>query len=595
MLRQALKSRGNRGGVSRTVGLPAPWRGLNARDRQEEAKPGYASILDNFYPGDGEVTLRKGWASHATGLPSAAVETLMEYSTGSTQKLFAAVDDDIYDVTSAGAVSDPEVTGLTNSRWSHTMFATTGGQFLTAVNGADDLHRYDGSNWYPVYATNLYSIDYDAETGAFTVGETLTGGTSGATGTIVKVIDNGTTGTLWINNVSGLSFTDNETITDSSTGSADADGVETLLTTALTGIATTSLDQVVAHKSRLWFVEKNSLSAWYLGTLAISGAATEFPIAALCKRGGYLVACSGWSVDTGDGADDFFVFLTSEGECLVYAGTDPSSASTWALKGIYQTDRPIGRRCLLKFGADLLILTESGVVSVSALLGATSRWAQISELVRPDFLAQSLSYGSSFGWQMIHYRRRGWLIVNAPSAAGAYMQFGYNSQIKPPDGWFTMSNQNGSCWGELDGDLYFGGAGTVYKADTGVSDDGDEIIGDVLWAWSSFGTGAQKRFTLARPHMRCDVAPSPQLDMRVDYDDAQPTSSPTITSLATGADWDTADWDVAEWGGSLSVYSQWAGVTGLGYVGGPRLKIKTSTAEFAVIRAEVVFETGGIL
>lgn len=594
MLRQALRAKTNRGAVSVTAGLPAPWRGLNARDRQEEAKPGYASIMDNFVPGDGEATLRNGWESHATALPDAAVETLMEYSAGTTKELFAAVGTEIYDVTTAGAVGDPVADGLTSARWSHTMYTTTGGQFLVAVNGADDLHRYDGSAWYPVHATNLYAIDYDAETAAFTAGDVLTGGTSGATATIVKVIDSGATGTLWVNGVTGT-FQNNETITDASGGSATEDGTATLLTTALTGVDTTALDFVVSHKSRLWFIEKNSLSAWYLATLAIAGAATEFPIGALCKGGGTLVACAGWSVDAGDGPDDYFVMVTSEGECIVYAGTDPSSASTWALKGIYQTDRPVGRRCLLKFGADLLILTASGIVSVSSLLGTSSRWAQISELVRPDFLTQSQTYSATFGWQMVHYRKRGWLIVNIPTESGKFIQYAYNSQTKPPDGWFTMSNQNGACWGELDGDLYFGGTGAVYKADTGTADGTEPVVGDLLWAWSSFGTPAQKRFTMARPHMRCDAVPSPLLEIRTDYDITPPGTAPTVTEQGEGAIWDLAEWDTAVWAGSSSVYSQWTGLAGIGHVGGLRLVISSSTASFAIIRAEVVFEAGGIL
>ena len=64
---------------------------------------------------------------------------------------------------------------------------------------------------------------FDAQTGAFAVGLVLTGGTSGHVGTIAEVIDNGTTGALRITGATGI-FQDNETITDSGTGSADANG-----------------------------------------------------------------------------------------------------------------------------------------------------------------------------------------------------------------------------------------------------------------------------------------------------------------------------------------------------------------------------------
>ena len=66
-------------------------------------------------------------------------------------------------------------------------------------------------------------LNYDAQTANFTVGLVLTGGTSGATGRIIYDRDAGATGTLGLVNVAGT-FQDNETITDSGSGSATANG-----------------------------------------------------------------------------------------------------------------------------------------------------------------------------------------------------------------------------------------------------------------------------------------------------------------------------------------------------------------------------------
>lgn len=67
------------------------------------------------------------------------------------------------------------------------------------------------------------TLAYDAQGGNFTVGLTVTGGTSGATGTIVADADAGATGTLTLSGVLGA-FQDNETITDTSTGTATVNG-----------------------------------------------------------------------------------------------------------------------------------------------------------------------------------------------------------------------------------------------------------------------------------------------------------------------------------------------------------------------------------
>src|SRR3546814_16320596 len=49
----------------------------------------------------------------------------------------------------------------------------------------------------------IFGLSYDAEVTPFTEGDTLTGGTSGATGTIVRAIDNGATGVIWLRDVTG--------------------------------------------------------------------------------------------------------------------------------------------------------------------------------------------------------------------------------------------------------------------------------------------------------------------------------------------------------------------------------------------------------
>jgi len=69
------------------------------------------------------------------------------------------------------------------------------------------------------------ALNYDAETSPFTVGAILTGGTSGATGTIDEVVDYGTTGTLRLSS-SVDAFEDDETITDDNgtPGSATVNG-----------------------------------------------------------------------------------------------------------------------------------------------------------------------------------------------------------------------------------------------------------------------------------------------------------------------------------------------------------------------------------
>lgn len=89
------------------------------------------------------------------------------------------------------------------------------------VEGIEILQQGGTNNSF--FSTALNALDYDAQTGNFTTTDTLTGGSSGATATIDADADGGTTGTLTLSGISG-NFSDNETITDATTGSATSNG-----------------------------------------------------------------------------------------------------------------------------------------------------------------------------------------------------------------------------------------------------------------------------------------------------------------------------------------------------------------------------------
>src|SRR3546814_3939574 len=127
----------------------------------------------------------------------------------------------------------------------------------------------------------IFGLSYDAEVTPFTEGDTLTGGTSGATGTIVRAIDNGATGVIWLRDVTGT-FEDNETITDESGGSGTTNGVGSVLAPGITfggGLTSADMSYVWVYKSRLWFAQKDSMTAWYMDNAdSIGGTAEPFPL-----------------------------------------------------------------------------------------------------------------------------------------------------------------------------------------------------------------------------------------------------------------------------------------------------------------------------
>lgn len=143
----ALKQNKTRVRTARGFSVPAPVGGLNAVDEFADMDPRDALILDNFFPDAYNVFLRRGNTIHVTGIGAHPIETLMTWNGPTASKMFAAANNKIFDVTTAGSVGSAVVSSLGSNRWQTTNFATSGGNFLVICNGVDAVRNYDGTNW----------------------------------------------------------------------------------------------------------------------------------------------------------------------------------------------------------------------------------------------------------------------------------------------------------------------------------------------------------------------------------------------------------------------------------------------------------------
>src|SRR5579859_1485097 len=109
--------------ISTPLSLPAPLGGWNTRDELDAMDPTDAVILDNFFPDFTGITVRNGSDVWATGLGTGHnVETLAEFRSGATDKLLAACNGSIFDVSSSGAVGAALGTGFASNRWQSVNF-----------------------------------------------------------------------------------------------------------------------------------------------------------------------------------------------------------------------------------------------------------------------------------------------------------------------------------------------------------------------------------------------------------------------------------------------------------------------------------------
>lgn len=364
-------------------------------------------------------------------------------------------------------------------------------------------------------------------------------------------------------------------------------------TPAITGVTTTALNSPILFKNRVIFLQKDTLKTWYLPTLSVGGAAGSIDVSSFAERGGYIVAHGTWTIDAGRGVDDHYVMVTNNGQVLVYAGTDPSTAADFNLVGIWDIGAPVGSRCLYKFAGDLLLISNDGIVPLSAALQSSrvNPRVAITDKIQWAVSEAVTSYGSTFGWQLIDFPKQNQLWLNVP-ASGGTQQFVMNTISKS---WCNFTGWDANCFNLFQDHPYFGGYQAVYKAWDTYADNGTNINAYGLQAFNDFGySGLLKRFTMTRPVFRSTGSPSVYSAINVDFVEEEPTSSLSFTPSSYGT-WDSGTWDASIWGGGLSVIQNWQGVSGFGYYGAPAIKVASNGIDVRWVLTDVVIEKGAVL
>jgi hypothetical protein len=580
--------------TAKTASVPAPLGGWNARDSLAEMNPMDAVQMINMFPTPSDVTLRKGYTKTSTGI-TGNVNSLMNYSEIGTYKLFAAAGTKIYNSKVNPAVE--VFSGITNDKFQHVNITTAGGHFLVACNGADPTMVYDGSNWaYIATTSTAQTISGISRTSPSNVATVTTSVAHGLiTGNRVTITSSSEITFLGVHVITVTSPTTYTFVSTGTTTVTGATGVYTVL--GITGVDSSKFINVNLFKNRLYFTEKDTLKCWYLPVDSIGGAASELNFGGIARNAGYLQAMGTWTLDAGQGADDYAVFVTSMGEVIVYNGTDPATADTWALKGVWQLGQTFSRRCFFKYAGDLLLLTQDGLVPLASAL-QSSRLDPRVNLTDKIYFAISqaaTNYYNLFGWQINYFASENMLILSIPTANGME-QYVMHTITKS---WARFTGIEAHCW-EVSGDndMHFGGNGFVGTFYTAFSDDGKNITATVQQAYNYFDTrGQQKRFTMVRPILlTANGVPSIAVGVNTDFDTQNITGQVTFNpgTIQTGV-WDTSTWDNAIWGGNLTVNKAWLGVTGIGYSAGIYMTMASQGIDVHWASTDFVMEAGGVI
>lgn len=372
-------------------------------------------------------------------------------------------------------------------------------------------------------------------------------------------------------------------------------------TPAITGVTAANLANVWVHGARLWFAEKGTMDAWYLPVDQLAGSATKLSLGSSTQKGGYLVAGASTATGAGDGIAPYNVFVTSEGELVVYQGLDPATSATWAWVGTYVVGRPLGRRCFQRVQGDLLIMTEDGIFSLLAVMKydrAAALETAITKPIEPLWRDLVRLYGGQEAWQMTLWSRESMMIVSLPGSDNTNdMQLVVNTTT---GAWATFTGWPASCFGVYDNALYFGRYdGEVWQAEIGARDGDDPYIVRWMPVYSDFGVGFQmKDISLVRVSIRSSFDSRAAVRVRTDY--AMPQIGPTARPPGPSAQgtWNVSNWNQFVWGPSVKTLQFWQGVAGNGSsvsIDVALMMDSVSDATCEINRMEVIFTAGALI
>ena len=372
----------------------------------------------------------------------------------------------------------------------------------------------------------------------------------------------------------------------------DGDGMHDI-----TGVDTSTCSNIYLTLKRVWLVQPRTCSVWYLAVNSIAGAATQFPLGNVFLRGGQVVSMVAWSLDAGAGMQVYTAFFSDQGEVAIYQGIDPSSATTWSLVGVYWTGSPIGTRCAVQFGRDVLVITREGLVPLSQAIitGRIDTKIALTDKIQNATSAAISKYGSNFGWQVIQFPDQNMIILNVPVTVGTQEQYVMNTIS---GAWARFKGWPANCWELYNDQLYFGENGVVRKAWQGTSDHNQPIAGEVLQAFNYFKEEAPantlKNFTLCRPLLAVDNNPGITFGLNTDFDMTTPTGIPTF--LQSGAaTWNSGLWNSGQWGGDPAIQKAFQTAFGVGYCAAAHIVSSTNASNIQWSATDYGFKPGGIL
>ena len=533
----------------RPTTLPAPTRGINQMENEAFMQPGSCIVSDNWVPTLRGVKLRGGCTRWCVLPETTPIISAFEYQSGNVQHMFAANATKLYDVTSTTPfmIKDTQASG----NYCASQLANASGDYLLALNDAGDTPlRYNGAGWVVC-------------TPPGTLGAPLADGASAIT---------------WP--------------TPLLPGQVQGKG----------------LVYVWKYRNRWFFIQQDSMNAWYLPLNAVGGVLALIPLSGAATKGGKLLWGATWSIDAGDGIDDKCVFCTDQGELLIFTGSDPSNINSWRQEGRYQISPPMGMNAHTLIGGDLIILTVDGMVPISLAIqkdAGQMELATLTRMIKPLWRENvENSTKRANPWTIKKWDEYGGNFVAMPGGKpGQRYCLGANNTT---GAWCRFMGWDATCFIRMRGDMFFGTqGGIVMQADRTGYDDGVPYVATLVGGWEMFKAPSQQ-VTLHQMRAiftsRANEPFQPQLSATTDFQVIIPPPpeiglDPGLVDVWDQGLWDNALWDQPGLGRPPHRNTLWVSIGMTGFAHAPIVQVyvgQQARPDVELVALGATYEIAGV-
>jgi len=355
------------------------------------------------------------------------------------------------------------------------------------------------------------------------------------------------------------------------------------------------------YKNRFWFIQKETMDAWYLPVGQIGGELKKFSLGGQFKFGGALLMGATWSRDTGSGMNAMCAFFTTEGEVAIYQGDDPAEIATWSLVGVYRIGKPLGPKTMVDAGGDLITATDVGFIPLStalqtdfSILGNAALSDSIVDAWKTEVQVRNFA-----PWNVAFWTKQQLVIVALPTIEGEDATWWVvNARTKA---WAPLRNWDATCIQIFEDRCFYGTKdGEIVEANVGGTDKGQTYTSTCIPMFDQMGAAGRKEVSMLRAVLRGPYAVNDKLSVQSDYSIRIP-APPSAAAVQGQGLWGGADWGTDNWaqaGTDREVYQRWRSAFGSGEVHAPCLQITSGAIaplDAELIRLDATFTLGEIV